>query len=145
MIVLSRARIPSKGPVKLRWEKWRKAARAEVMRRAEGRCEACARPTLSYPWMELEWGHLFGRRHIIGEPMCSHPLATIAFCPACHHEFDANSNPTQRDRLRWHSVHDLVEYFARHGVECDIRMAGDDPLGAIRLIDGQARAFLVNT
>src|SRR5665213_212817 len=89
-------RLPARGPVKERWADHHARSRLAVMRRAGAKCEAeeCHEaPT--------EWAHLFGRRHIIGEPWCSSPALTMGLCKADHQSIDRGLNPDLRSRLQW--------------------------------------------
>jgi len=69
----------TRGKGTIRWDQWRKRQRALVAIRARGECEAprCKeKPT--------EWHHVFGRGHLIAEPLASHHTMTVGLCGNCH-------------------------------------------------------------
>lgn len=77
------SRLPSplqaRGKGTLRWQQWRNRQRALVALRARGQCEAprCADKA-------TEWHHVFGRGHIVSEPLASHHTMTTGLCGMCH-------------------------------------------------------------
>ncbi len=77
----------SVGTTTQRWAKWRHKNAITVRIRSEGRCEA------EKMWPDkagrcsndaVDWHHVFGRGHIIAEPLASHHTMTTALCREHH-------------------------------------------------------------
>ena len=78
----------AKGKGTLRWEQWRKRQRALVAIRADGQCEAprCKEnPT--------DWHHIWGRGHLVSEPLASHHTMTAGLCRTHHNATTRGERP----------------------------------------------------
>ena|ERR1019366_8722350 len=127
-------RLPAHGSVKDRWLAHHRQSRYEVFLRCRGRCEAedCTNAA-------TELAHLFGRRHIIGEPWCSSPALTMGLCKADHQSIDRGLNPDLRERLQWVG---LVRLCAAETLPISL-LEGRSPEGAARAIEDALRARIV--
>jgi hypothetical protein len=68
-----------------RWSQWRQRQRALVAQRNYGRCEGYECRALA-----TDWHHVFGKRHIIAEPLASHHTMTAGLCRDCHNHIHNN-------------------------------------------------------
>lgn len=142
----STKRVKARGPVKGRWAEWRAQERAAVMLRAGRRCEACQRP-LAGSGQQLEWAHMFGRGHLISEPMASSRHCTMGLCHYCHDIVDGRQPMLDQanegrllEELRWTAIRRLIVYLNEEGVDVKaINTEGLDPLGVARMIERQWR------
>jgi len=114
------------------WVKHRADSRIVVMRRANGRCEGCG--NVPQEWGGLQFAHLFGRRHIVSEPMASDPDFCAALCHGCHTMIDGNRHPTLLLALRMNGIH---RYAAAHGLTYNEH---GDPLGIVREWEASQRS-----
>lgn len=118
-----------------RHDAYRATCRAEVMRRARaplgiGCCEGCAE------WKPLEWAHVFGRRHIVAEPLASSPLMTRALCGHCHDRLDGRTpDPAALASAYRRDV--ILTAYARLGL--GIPPTHLDTMGAARHLDRLVR------
>jgi hypothetical protein len=78
-------RLTQRGTSALRWQQWRNRQRALVALRNDGRCEGYECRALA-----TDWHHVFGRRHIIAEPLASHHTMTAGLCRDCHNHMHNN-------------------------------------------------------
>lgn len=71
-----------------RWAQWRKRQSALVAMRYAGKCEGhrCTQKA-------DELHHVFGRRHIIAEPLASHHTMCAALCRDCHRATHRGEKP----------------------------------------------------
>src|ERR1700722_12379333 len=85
--------IRARGKQAARWTQWRNRQRALVAMRSEGRCEGYECRARSE-----DLHHVFGRRHIVAEPLASHHTMCAALCRSCH-----NLSHLEPDRFesRW--------------------------------------------
>jgi len=97
-------RLPQQGPVKGRWGHHHDRSRKAVFLRCKGICEA---PGCSST--QLDWAHLFGRRHLIEEPWCSSPELTAGICRSHHRAIDQYTDEPLRRLLQWRAVVRLAE------------------------------------
>ncbi|MBU6427437.1 MAG: hypothetical protein KGR26_00355 [Cyanobacteria bacterium REEB65] len=93
-----RTRLRPVGRVKDRWLPHQRKARDIVIVRARGWCEApeCREPG-------TDWAHAFGRRHIVGEPLCSLPSMTFWLCHPHHVQMD-EKDPEFQAEMRWTAI-----------------------------------------
>jgi hypothetical protein len=117
-----------------RWGKWQAQERQAVLIRSGRRCEGCGQGD-----RVLQWAHIAGRRHIVGEPWASSRELTAALCCAsavsgelgCHEKYDRhldevliwNLGLIAVDRLWWRFCG--ADPFAK-------TYANPDPLDSIR-------------
>lgn len=69
----------ARGSGTLRWQQWRNRQRALVALRNKGICE-----NPRCPFKSTEWHHVFGRGHVVSEPLASHHTMTVGLCGDCH-------------------------------------------------------------
>lgn len=86
----------SSGTTTQRWAKWRHKNAVTVRIRSGGQCEAeklWPDTAGRCPNDAADWHHVFGRRHIIAEPLASHHTMTAALCRECHNAAHRNERP----------------------------------------------------
>lgn len=71
-----------------RWSQWRKRQAALVALRFAGKCEGNRCDSKAD-----ELHHVFGRRHIIAEPLASHHTMCAALCRDCHRAAHRGEKP----------------------------------------------------
>ncbi len=80
--------LQARGKGTIRWQQWRNRQRALVALRSQGKCEA--------PKCEeraTDWHHVFGRGHIISEPLASHHTMTAGLCRTHHRATERKERP----------------------------------------------------
>src|SRR5580704_13247978 len=80
-------RIRETGASTNRWRQWRKRQAALTAMRFAGKCEGQCGGKAE------DLHHVFGRRHIIAEPLASHHTMTAALCRTCHNAAHRGERP----------------------------------------------------
>jgi hypothetical protein len=80
--------LKARGKTTARWAQWRKREAALVALRNGGKCEG-----LGCRSRAEHLHHVFGRRHIIAEPLASHHTMCVALCKDCHARVHLGEKP----------------------------------------------------
>lgn len=91
MTSLPSIRINQRGKTSQRWQQWRNRQALLVAQRAQGKCE-CEDPECHDEPVDRH--HVFGRRHIIAEPLASHHTMSVALSREHHNRI--HHNPDSR-------------------------------------------------
>jgi hypothetical protein len=83
----------SAGTTTQRWANWRHKNAVIVRRRSLGQCEAEQSAGRRCQHEAEDWHHVFGKRHIIAEPLASHHTMTAALCRECHNAAHRSEHP----------------------------------------------------
>jgi hypothetical protein len=80
--------IRARGKGTIRWTQWRARQRALVALRCSGICEVsdCKEKA-------GDWHHVWGRGHILSEPLASHHTATVGLCRRHHNATTRGEKP----------------------------------------------------